>query len=94
MNKRDALRLKPGDLILYGSYQSFQRCIRTDGFHHGEVIYVTPNGGIKVEMLHPDGVTPKGANAWVPYNHVCKVTKRDDRSTRAFEGPASGTVRT
>jgi hypothetical protein len=69
MNKPEALRLKPGAHILYGEHRRIVDCVRGSGFHVGRVIHVTPNGGIKVEMLHPNGITSYGREAWVPYHH-------------------------
>ena len=96
MNKRAALRLKTGDFILYGSYTDTIKCCQTDGFHWGEVIYVTPNGGIKIHALHPDGITQKGYTEWVPYHHVAQTADRASQlaSATPFKGPASGTVQT
>jgi hypothetical protein len=95
MNKRDALRMKPGDYILYGSHANMQYCIRADGFHWGRVCHVTPKGGIKIDALMPNGVTLKGHTEWVPYHHVFKHERAADHRTRyAFSGPASGTIRT
>ena len=91
MNKRDALRLRPGDHTLYGEHTRMDACIRGSGFHAGRVIHVTPNGGIKVEMLHPNGITSYGRTEWVPYHHVLRKEEPGDVE---FEGPASGTCRT
>ena len=93
MNKRDALRLRPGSCILYGNHMRSFDCIRGSGFHHGRVLHVTPAGGIKIEMLHPNGVTSYGTTAWVPYHHVVK-TYEYDADAPQFSGPASGTCRT
>jgi hypothetical protein len=62
MNKRDALKLKPGDRIIYGDHWQGQRVQR---YRHGQVRFVTQRGGIKLT----DG-------RWVPYHFVVRKQER------------------
>jgi hypothetical protein len=95
MHKRDALKLRAGDYILYGSSANTLESIQADGFHWGRVLHVTSKGGIKIERLKPDGISSYGLEAWVPYHHVLRSENRDmhEQTHQAFKGPASGTVR-
>lgn len=56
MDKRSALKLAPGDWIIYGDAGRGQHVSR---YLRGEVAYVTPRGGIKLTT-----------GGWVPYHHV------------------------
>src|SRR3974390_48347 len=97
MHKRNGLRMTAGDYVLYGSHARMDKCIRGDGFHWGQVRRVTPKGGILVDCLHPNGVTPKGYTEWVPYHFVLKHVREaahDVEHRPEFRGAASGTVRT
>jgi hypothetical protein len=64
MNKRDALRLQPGQTICYGNSMWTAECTLR---RKAEVIHVTPNGGIKVRDLNPND-TPTDRVHWVPYH--------------------------
>lgn len=76
MNKRDALRLKPGDIILYGDSMWSRLVDQHSDWQRGEVIHVTPRGGIKVVHLGPASADPakkkkrQHVHVWVPYHHV------------------------
>lgn len=74
MNKRDALRLKPGDLIVY-EVPSAKVWDRYGG--EAEVLTVTPNGGILVKDFHYDeeGGRRIGPKHWVPYHHIVYARK-------------------
>ena len=63
MNKRDALRLEPGDWIAFGHSMWSAEVDRNGLWRRGRVIHVTPQGGIKV-------MTEDGRLQWVPYHHV------------------------
>ena len=71
MNKRDALKLGPGDEIAWGDkmWSAQTRIMRT-----GTVVRVTPAGGILVRDVYrcqrdgPPMAEPR--EVWVPYHHV------------------------
>lgn len=66
VSKRDALRLKPGDFVVFGDKQRTLLCTWVS---EGHVVHVTPRGGVKVR-------TREGAVRWVPYHHI--IGKRKD----------------
>lgn len=76
MNKRDALRLRRGDTIVYGNSKWTEKVT----WQRGRVLHVTGNGGIRVRPVgyvdsgdtsvdHKDARSP----VWVPYHHVWLV---------------------
>jgi hypothetical protein len=67
MQKRDALRLKPGDWVIYGDSQWSRHVHR---WRIGRVQHVTPRGGIKLS----DGT-------WVGYHHVFRKEENPDDAT-------------
>jgi hypothetical protein len=79
MNLRDALRLQPGDQVLYGNTMWTQKSAR---HHVGVVRFVTARGGIRVDIMNEDGIK-HGSQEWVPYHHVVRVEKRSS-ATRWF----------
>lgn len=68
MNKRDALRLTPGTIIVFGNSQFTSKCTY---FKEGIVKHVTPRGGILVDVIKHRGDRQPLYEKWVPYNHVC-----------------------
>jgi hypothetical protein len=48
MTRAKALRLKPGAVITFGDHKYTAQCSR---WWEGEVLHVTPNGGIKVRLI-------------------------------------------
>lgn len=68
MNKRDALRLKPGDRIGFGHSMWAADIDRAGSYEVATVVHVTPRGGIKVRL--------GGRERWVPYHHVWEVRRR------------------
>ena len=80
MNKRDALKLRPGDLILFGNDRLTLNCTE---WGEGEVIHVTDKGGILVRIVEgckrsgggwdwsgPWTGPDVGKERWVRYDHV------------------------
>ena len=69
MNKKDAVRMRPGTVILH------HRTSRVDDYPMaGVVIRVTPKGGILIQphaYRHPH--VSLGGTMWVPYHHVSQV---------------------
>jgi hypothetical protein len=60
MNKNDALKLRPGEWIMFGD-SMWSAKVRT--WRRGTVITVTPRGGLRVRV--------EGGNMeWVHYHHV------------------------
>jgi hypothetical protein len=59
MNKRDVLRLKPGQRLVYGD--SMWTSEMRGKSRQGEVLHVTPRGGIRV-------LNQFGFEEWVPYH--------------------------
>jgi hypothetical protein len=75
MHKKDALRLRPGDHILFGPSARVAECIGLT--EEGEVQHVTENGGIKVCVMYGHGPRRTyGEPKWIPYHHVISVTYR------------------
>jgi hypothetical protein len=81
MTKTQALRLRPGDVVKYGSCRRMCDHRRR---RQGRVEKVTENGGILVEVTPPEGdahpwwARPWGEGLdwpeeWVPYDHVFAV---------------------
>lgn len=76
MNKRDALRLKKGDRIAWGNSARSAVVDQYGRWRYGDVLHVTPNGGIKVQpigTIEGDHLHPwkhPGKPEWVPYHHV------------------------
>jgi hypothetical protein len=60
MDKQSARRLRPGDEVFFGPHRRVQDC---EWFLWGDVLYVSPAGGIKV-------VTELGDERWLPYSNV------------------------
>ena len=78
MNLRDVLRLKPGDVI------SFSRNRHGPDDQLGEIVRVTPNGGVLFKEIGcwntnapmPE-YAPKGAlETWLPYQKVWRAFKK------------------
>jgi hypothetical protein len=69
MNKRDALRLRPGDRVIFGDSMW---SAKVSGWLSGEVVFVTPKGGVKLVC--------GGREQWVPYHHIAR---RDDNARGA-----------
>lgn len=75
MTKAKALRLKPGQQITFGDHKYTAHC---STFWQGEVLHVTPAGGIKVKVTDakpwdgPQEYARRYGNPirWVPYTHV------------------------
>lgn len=65
MNKRDALKLRAGDTITFGSSMWTARVAKAET---GQVVSVTLRGGIKVRVS-------SGAERWVPYHHAIRVVR-------------------
>jgi hypothetical protein len=73
----EALRLKPGQEICFGDNKYTARCTRV---WEGEVLYVTPSGGIKVRVTDmkpwygPAEYARRFGNEvrWVPYHHIIR----------------------
>lgn len=75
MQKRDALRLEPGEKIRFGDSMWSEQCDRNGSWREGVVVHVTPNGGIKVRT--------SGGEQWVPYHHVARPRRKPDFLERA-----------
>lgn len=73
MTRRDACRLKAGDLIIYGDTHRQQDMLRTS---FGLVQHVTPRGGVLVDRLRDDAETHTGVSEWTPYHHIIEKCKR------------------
>ena len=82
MKKRDALRLKPGDSIVFGDHRLSAKWFQT---WLGEVLHVTPQGKIKVRVEEgpktvggwydwsgPGTGADAGKVRWVPYHHAVR----------------------
>lgn len=72
MRKAEALRLKPGDSILFTTdpAESPRAIRRADAWHVAKVVTVTPRGGILVDVLHQEHWTGQVVSRqWVPYHH-------------------------
>lgn len=77
MNKRDALRLKPGDNILFSDVPTRRMNDATNWFF-GEVLHITPKGGVRVRITEsrdgcwngPGTGASAGKVRWIPYHHV------------------------
>lgn len=59
MNKRDALRLSVGEWVAFGNSA---RTADVLAWRRGQVVHVTPKGGIKVRTA--------SGEEWIPYHHV------------------------
>lgn len=70
MQKRDSLKSKTGDGIIYGYAQQTQHCHER---LYGKVLHVTKAGGIKVRNA-------RGQDEWVPYHHVIRLAGPGDES--------------
>lgn len=92
MNKRKALKLKAGDVIAYRHHLNFAK-----GLYQalGEVLFVTPKGGIRVKQMgmHPrESAPPREASvgapeAWVPYHFVYQIVWRQASKRSGGIGP-------
>jgi hypothetical protein len=78
MKKAEALRLKPGQVITFGDHTYTARCTRV---WQGEVLHVTPRGGIKVKVTDEtpwygpaEYARRYGGNEvrWVGYHHIIR----------------------
>jgi hypothetical protein len=78
MKKAKALRLKPGQVITFGDHKYTARCTRV---WQGEVLQVTPNGGIRVKVTDEKPCFGPAEYArrygddetcWVPYHHIIR----------------------
>jgi hypothetical protein len=76
MKKAKALRLKPGQIITFGDQTYTALCTRV---WQGEVLQVTPRGGVKVKVTdekprygRAEYACRYGDNEvrWVPYHHI------------------------
>lgn len=79
MDKRSVLRLKSGDTILFGDAKRFEDITL---WQTGEVLHVTPQGGVRVRVIEgklvggnadwcgPGTGPGAGTEKWVPYHHV------------------------
>jgi hypothetical protein len=72
VRKSAALKLHPGQRIRFGDSIWSRNC--DHNWHEGRVLWVTENGGIKVQT--------KLGPRWVSYSHVLKVVPDDDETTR------------
>lgn len=62
MNLRDALKLKPGDEIMFGDSMWSAKVDAAGTWRHGHVVHVTPRGGVHVRVgEHLE---------WIPYNWI------------------------
>lgn len=77
MNKRDALRLKAGDTLVFGHSQRTAECARESSFRNGTVLFVTPKGGIRIR-------NDRGVEEWVPYHHVYSAEHGTDAERFLF----------
>lgn len=70
MNKRDALKLKPGDLVVFGAHVQSAKCI----FRRlARVEFVTPRGGVRLRCTDEAG-NVTGTPEWIPYHLlICKT---------------------
>ena len=68
MKKSDALKLRRGDLILFGDRMHTAKCNYTI---EGEVLCVSPRGGIRIR-------TDGGGEQWTSY-HLVQWAKRRSR---------------
>jgi len=75
MNKRDALRLEKGHLLLFCHSRWSEECDREQSHQVGIVEHVTKNGGIRVSRVRPyedrfhDCGDPDHVE-WVLYSHA------------------------
>jgi hypothetical protein len=79
MRKSEALRLKPGDEIIWADSMW---TLKAKHVAKGVVIHVTPSGGIKVRETSRRGVGWRPYRQdeirayWVPYHHVVEVERK------------------
>jgi hypothetical protein len=78
MKKAKVLRLKPGQVITFGDHTYTACCTRV---WQGEVLHVTPRGGIRVKVTDEkpwygpaEYARRYGGNEtrWVPYHHIIR----------------------
>jgi hypothetical protein len=74
MTKRDALKLRHGDVICYGDNPL---TAKHNTFRWGRVLHVTPKGGIRVACYGAGDDAPPSMERsigfdWVPYHHVSR----------------------
>lgn len=83
MNRRDALRLKRGETILFGDTGRTQTATN---WWVGEVLFVTEGGAARVLVLRArdqgwDNLPGRGTNVgkqmWVPYHYIHGKHPRD-----------------
>jgi hypothetical protein len=73
MRKADALRLRPGDKVLWGHSSRVEDVVRAGSAAHGRVVRVTPRGGVQVQEVDRKewhGPQTDGPVYWVPYHHI------------------------
>jgi hypothetical protein len=82
MDLRSALRLKPGDKVLFGPHRRLKDCWWQ---MWGEVVHVTENGGIKV-------VDEFGLESWIPYSNVIRWRhlSQKERLEKLYSTPWDG----
>lgn len=81
MRLREALRLRPGDRI---DFLDHARIKYATARYKGEVIFVTPRGGIRVRVVEEEpwyGPAKyarqfRGYETWVPYHFVIQRLNR------------------
>jgi len=84
MTKKDALRLRPGDRVVFGPSAQVAKCIGLT--EEGEVQHVTKKGGLLVSVMrgHEPARTydePK----WIRYSHVIRVSYKVPRTRKQDE---------
>jgi hypothetical protein len=76
MRKAEALRLKPGDRIVWGHSKWTIENVRAGSHRSGIVLHVTANGGVRVRELDSkrphdwSGDKPNGPEYWIGYHHI------------------------
>lgn len=71
MRFEKAQQLEVGDRIAYGDHTQGQHCSFS---REGEVVHVTPNGGILVNRVVEGKITSR--KAWVCYAHIFNKCNR------------------
>jgi hypothetical protein len=62
VRKSDALKLRPGQTIRYGDSMWSRKC--DHNWYEGKVLFVTAQGGIRVQTTFGE--------QWVPYHHALR----------------------
>ena len=68
MRKSDARKLRPGQRIRFGDSMWSRKC--DHNWYEGKVLFVTAQGGIRVQTASGD--------QWVPYHHVLRKVQDHD----------------